>query len=649
MPPRSQSVDFQHRMLPLLVNAYERGRLVPFLGAGMSYPACALWDRFLENLERAADLKSDGERSENPTARAYLAGVALRNKATKERYWQKLREALQPHQIAAIPIQTRALARIWWPLVITTNYDDLFLTATKRYARSKIRIRRRWPRQPMMLVSRHPQDCRRILSSLVEPLLVMDDIPRGEGSAAGTVSREKPTPEIDSFASDTTGSYLWHIQGFLGGQADPHSMPEWRVREKSNPNFLSPLRFLDDLVVGHAEYRRVINTEIHFRRCFGEVFRQRSFLFLGSSLAEEYFLNLFGEVLELFGSNSYPHFALVKRGSVDARFLVERMNTVVCEYEDYDQLPIWIDLLRKEIDGERCRPTRFSYSVRSPFWISTRLNNGDFTVVRSSLPFLRDLPKDECVAVSSGRGPKGQVWVGPEIYGRYLKYQGIDEPLLNTLRLPSGGYVVRVGRRKCYAVAARDPRLHGKDARSLEHVHLAVRSLLNRAWKDGFCVLHLQLLASGRIQVFPPSSSLIETTRAYGQWRRRYLSRDLRLVVYVLDPIVLFNVWTGRIGLHELLSVDTAGFWLEVVRETEQVMRIPVQYPCGTTLGEILTAFRVPSSPNWHVWVRPAPRRSELDKPSNAHDLAGQTLTSLGVVPGSTLALVDARSRERSR
>ena len=47
---------------------------------------------------------------------------------------------------------------------------------------------------------------------------------------------------------------------------------------------LSPLRMLDDLVLGHAEYRRVINAEIHFRRCFSEVFRQRSLLFLGHRL-----------------------------------------------------------------------------------------------------------------------------------------------------------------------------------------------------------------------------------------------------------------------------------------------------------------------------------------------------------------------------
>jgi hypothetical protein len=624
-------------MLPLLVSAYERGRLVPFLGAGMSYPACTLWEGFLTNLEKAANPERLTKIHENPTARAYLSSVALRNQLTMEEYWCQLRKALQPRPERAIPRQTSALARIWWPLVITTNYDDLFLTATKRYAR------RKWPRQPMMLVSRHPQDCRRVLSSLFEPLMGLDDISRVEGLAPRTANRKEFTPEIDPFASDSTGSYLWHIQGFLGGQADPGRIPERSARSKSDPSFLSPFRFLDDLVVGHAEYRRVINTEIQFRRCFGEVFRQRSFLFLGSSLVEDYFLNLFGEVLELFGSNSYPHFALVKRGSVDIRFLVERMNIVVCEYKEHDQLAAWIDSLRKSIEGERCRPTRFSFSVRSPFSIPSRLNDGDFTVVRSFLPLLGDIPKDECVALSVGRGPKGEILFSSKIYSEYLEpqFSRLDAVIASS-HLPLGGYVLRLNRRKCYAVAARDPKLHGQVARNLEYIHPAVWALLDRCWRDGFHVVHLQLLAAG-IQIFPPTLSLIETARAYGQWRRRHPSRDLRLVVYVIDPLVLFNMCTGRIPLHELLSVDTASFWLEVIRERQQVMRIPVQYPCSTCLGDILKAFRIPRDPNWRVLVRPAPRRSKLGELSNAHNLAGQTLTSLGIVPGSTLALVDER------
>ena len=58
-----------------------------------------------------------------------------------------------------------------------------------------------------------------------------------------------------------------------------------------------------------ALYRRTANTAVPFRLCFGEVFLSRWFLFLGSSLSEDYFWNLFGETLERCGANFAPRFA----------------------------------------------------------------------------------------------------------------------------------------------------------------------------------------------------------------------------------------------------------------------------------------------------------------------------------------------------
>ena len=83
------------------------------------------------------------------------------------------------------------------------------------------------------------------------------------------------------------GEVVWALQGFLGPRK----------------NIADQLRGLTELkseiVVGHAEYRRTTNREPHFRRCFAEVFRNSSFLFLGAGLAEPYFLNLFDEIIEL--------------------------------------------------------------------------------------------------------------------------------------------------------------------------------------------------------------------------------------------------------------------------------------------------------------------------------------------------------------
>lgn len=107
------------------------------------------------------------------------------------------------------------------------------------------------------------------------------------GSHAVDFERERPLL-ASAHERGRLVPFRGHIQGFLGGQADPKSKPELRTHATAGSTLLRPQRFLADLVVGHAEYSCVINTQIQFRRCFGEVLRQRSFLFLGSSLAEDY-------------------------------------------------------------------------------------------------------------------------------------------------------------------------------------------------------------------------------------------------------------------------------------------------------------------------------------------------------------------------
>jgi hypothetical protein len=50
--------DFE-TLLPRLVSNYEAGRLVPFIGSGMSRATCTDWATFIEKLEAQAD-RSEG-------------------------------------------------------------------------------------------------------------------------------------------------------------------------------------------------------------------------------------------------------------------------------------------------------------------------------------------------------------------------------------------------------------------------------------------------------------------------------------------------------------------------------------------------------------------------------------------------------------
>src|SRR5207245_11027 len=103
-----------------------------------------------------------------------------------------------------IPSQTEALAGVYWPLVLTTNYDDLYWSATR-------------PTKRPVVLGREREDCHRVLRSLDE----------------------------------SHAPILWAIQGFLAGQV---ASPEDVIPDQAQRQSLS-----DQLVVGHQQYQRAVN------------------------------------------------------------------------------------------------------------------------------------------------------------------------------------------------------------------------------------------------------------------------------------------------------------------------------------------------------------------------------------------------------
>lgn len=89
------------------------------------------------------------------------------------------------------PAQPVALAALHWPLVVSTNYDDLYVAAVhQRELRTRIGSRKDAPElerrsSPVVVYGRSPTDCHRVLCSLTHS-----------------------APPI-----------LWAVQGYLGGQA----------------------------------------------------------------------------------------------------------------------------------------------------------------------------------------------------------------------------------------------------------------------------------------------------------------------------------------------------------------------------------------------------------------------------------------------
>src|SRR5215470_12332296 len=110
---KSNSRAFQvldiDEMLPLLASSYMAGRLVPFIGAGMSRKKLAGWDDFVRNLETIAFGSPDC--TGHIEVRAQRAIAALRNSHNEEEFRGILTTALKGENFdQGVPEQTQALA-----------------------------------------------------------------------------------------------------------------------------------------------------------------------------------------------------------------------------------------------------------------------------------------------------------------------------------------------------------------------------------------------------------------------------------------------------------------------------------------------------------------------------------------------------------
>jgi hypothetical protein len=317
--------EFQ-TVLPRLVCAYEQGRLVPFVGAGLSFPACRLWQPFVDQLEKQAELESavEDDRPDSLVMRANRAIGRLRALGPAV-LAEKVRAALF-NEKPELPPQTAALCRLCWPIVLTTNYDDCLFTALGA-AHQDIR---------MIIRGRKADHAQYVLNALYEPA---DPI-------------------------------LWALQGYLGGPFTKKPSDELAT----------------EIVVGHEEYRKVAHAEPHFRRAFAEVFRSRSMLFIGSGLREPYFREMFSEILEIYGPCKQPHYAFVKKGELDPQFMATRFQTFVLEYEDHTAVQQWLNELADAVEQSFFRQDAVSFTLRKAKTDNSRAPCSRLSVMQGWLP-----------------------------------------------------------------------------------------------------------------------------------------------------------------------------------------------------------------------------------------------------------------------
>jgi SIR2-like domain len=595
-------------ILPRLVAAYESGRLVPFIGSGMSIPAAASWKGLVENLEREADVHiqikptSDSNpkrtqnckpdpRPEELIRRANAAVRSLRAQGQKTLISATAKATFEfDGKVTSIPEQTAALAEIDWPLVLTTNYDNLFESAFHR-SRSDDRA------SFYNVVGRSQEDCQRILNSL---------------SVAGR-------------------ALVWALQGYLH---QPECLPDANLSSRLD----------EQIVIGHEEYRRVTYREIHFRRAFAEVFRQRSLLFLGSGLRDPYLQELFGEVLELFGPSTRPHYALLSQGDgVDDTFLdfmLSRFQIVVATYEK-GRHKIVIDhlkTLKKAIKTLDNKQVVWAWGGTAA---PKRLGRGGPVLEVVRRPLRVSAADDKhCLAISAIGGDGNRFLVSNEIedtlvqWGLDVKQNGENRHV----KIPEWKPGIDIGYdKKKHVFAVRSAAK--KQALDLTDVYEASLALLRIAGSKYDCI-HAQLLAAGeRSQVdgrlFPARFSFVQMVRAFAQWRREHSDEMCKFIIYLEEPTVSRDLASGRIDVAELLICEDLRFWVEVVFDSGDVDRRLFQEKACLPLRDIVRKMNLPQY-GWEFSVTPPPEL-KISTHLISKSTEKRRLDEIGILPGSTI------------
>ena len=604
--------------LKILSAAYDRGHLVPFIGSGMSTPICSLWEEFVQRLEAPKGGQVDKSSSSNLVQRALFVIQNLRRQG--QSVASAIDKAIYLNDSEAIPSSTVTLASVFWPLICTTNYDDIYLRAKlkhfkaaqpKHFEAAQRKKPRKWEAELPRILGRSEEDCRHVLQHLALP----------------------------------TSEVVWALQGFLGAK-------DGGVRD-----VIGEANLHHELVVGHAEYRKTAHRAPHFRRCFAELFRTRSFIFLGSGLAEPYFLTLFDEIIELTGPPARPHFAVVEEGKLDPEFMRQQYH-IICRTYPKCKHECVSEFLRNFCDAineNRVRPSAWTFQVSSPRIVERQHCRDHFKLIRGVLPAASEIPNSEVVAISCGR-KKHEGLAGQHARrGRPLKSP--DGKAAIGLRDGAhewrNDYVVEwKSLERSFGIIAReliDPtekvKSSSRDRRNPHAVLTSFREFLDLlGLSKKFDAAHVQLLGAGQKKVFHPWVSLLQMARAYGQWFKgndaSSAPNPVCVSVYIADPSIVALMAGGYLDIVEQLDDAPFRVSVEIVDAEGRTDWYHEIRSSSAPIADLCSNLKSGGDP--HVYARPNPTLEFQPRPLN--EVLKESIREFGLVSGSTL-VIDYRSR----
>ncbi len=609
-----RSMTFE-QVLPRLVSAYDQGILVPFVGAGMSVDVCPDWKALVEALESSEESSMRTQSTSDRRAAKSDSGDLIRraNRAIRHlamgspsALTERIRSVLYSNLLKSPGdetwlsrvSQTRALAQLWWPLVVSTNYDDLFATA--------------------YLTARERELAARLHSSdqgAAERMTVRGGPYGGHLNVLGRTRAH--CADVLNALTTTVPTVLWAIHGFVARQSD------------------EPLRPLEgELVLGHDAYRRLAHADPFYRRTFGELWRRRSLFFLGSGLSDPYLLDLFSEIQEIFGTNPQPHFALVGPNSgVDVEHLRTRFNILVVELASFEELPKRLDEFAHRIAERRAQSVSWSWTLGTSTSIT---GTSDLQIVEGGLP--EELLGDgEGLLVSAGFAetddPDSRPYLSSPIEAavhRIADAAGTPIGQLSFMKIADGAFVTRQ-----LAMCAIRP-WRDSTTRDLTLLPGQLRSAFDWADRAGLTHLRMSLVGGGATRHFPAVVPLALIVRTFRGWRKSNAASVLRISVHVFDKEALFELRSGRLDVSELLNADDIRLWLRVEGPgMSGVLSEPLVVPEDTTLEALSVYLVLPDADQWTATVTP----SAVADATGTRMTSTSTLLSLGVVPGATVTI----------
>jgi len=570
MEPRD--LEFKD-IIPKLENMYRKGLLVPFLGSGMSRGICCEWKVLLENLGKITGISTKSYDLANSSALIRLAdeiSSALRGYTIEDQIGI-YRTALLRNPNTENSNATIELAKLYWPLVISTNYDDVFLNAANKGGNSKYSTE---------VLGRNIEDCHNILRSLEE----------------------------------VTSPKLWAIQGFVGGQMSlvDHMIPSLKKQKE----------LASQVVLGHQQYQQAINSNLHFRRAFAEVFRRRSLLFLGSGILEDYLVNLFSEILHHQGVGINPHFALLKKSEVglyNNLFMQRRLGIVPIFYSEHDDLPIYLQSFVTEIkywidvnSKKNPPPSRVIFQDELGFKLAAKAADGTIplkvNIIKSPIPSSTD--SKQCSVVSLGRDDKGAL-PGDQANGYITSYLKSNHLNGNIEWHPIGdnpSYIFRYGESSIFGLAARKKHVDSKDLdhRDLGIIPEAVSSILKELDYRSYETINFGGIAAGPGSPWHPIHPFAQLLLGI----KKYISKNFvkhikRINLYVVDPATWSAFVSGKIPVEALLTSEISTHTIETIDTGGATESFSLTLKESTTLKELLELCNV-NRAKWDIQVFPS-------------------------------------------